>query len=296
VVLKPGCCSGRAVTGPCHTEPVTVEPDAHSRNHGRVRSRSSMLIAWLALFSAALRGAGPLAVVPVKTDPEKLAHSFLVQPPPPYSDCDTSVLQACPGGGFNDATDVTLRWVQLGEDPDLEAILITGPLLSPSVYVAYVFDRQGSAWNEIGSFMCSRQCDANELIRVQNLTDASPPLVLFYRDLGGSSSTILTTTAYCLYAGKLWPALEVTNFKWFGLPPPERTEHSTVLASKDRLVLHRSFQKRGGRVGNTCEVRRWDEMGHEFVLAPADRSEYCDVKTGKPIPGKSHSTGLPVVP
>jgi hypothetical protein len=249
----------------------------------------------LAFLAESLPGAGPLPVVPMKTDPEKLAHSFLAQPAPPYSDCDTSVVEACPGEGFNRATDVTLRWAQLDEDPDLEAILITGPLLAPSVSFVYVFDHQGTAWNEVGAFMCFRQCEVNDVIRVQKLTDDSPPLVLFYRDLGGSGSTIMTTTAYWLSEGKLWPALEITNFQWAGLPPPERTEHRTVLASKDRLVIH-TLAKRQGRVRNTCEVRRWDARGREFVAAPADRSEYCDTRTGKPIPGKSHATGLPVGP
>jgi len=275
---------------------VMADRDAPLLNQGRARSRLSTIIVGLALFSMALPGADPLPVVPMKTDPEKLAHSFLVQPPPPDSDCGTSVLAACPGDGVNRAMDVTLRWVQLDDDPELEAILITGPLLAPSVSFVYVFDRQGTGWNEVASVSCRRQCGANDVIRVQKLTDDSPPLLLFYRDLGGSSSTIMTTTGYCLHDGRMWPALEVRNFQWYGLPPPERALHSTVLASKDRLVIHRDFQKRGGRVRNTCEVRRWDEVGHEFVLAPADQSGYCDVRTGKPIPGKSHSTGLTVVP
>ncbi|HEY4365181.1 MAG TPA: hypothetical protein VGN17_29735 [Bryobacteraceae bacterium] len=249
---------------------------------------------WALLFvfgAVVLRAADPLPVVPMKGTPEELARSFVVQQ---QDSCDRSVVIVCPE--FFTATDVTLRWVQLDDDEDLEAILTTGPMLAPlPVYFVYLFDRQGTKWNEVGSLTCSRQCDPNNVVRVQKLTDDSPPLVLFYRDLGGSASTLFTTTGYELHEGKLWPAMEVANFVWGGLPPPEREWHRTVLASKDRLVIH-TVPSASTRERETCEVQRWDAQSHQFVPVPADSSKYCDTRTGKPLPGKAYVVGLPVVP
>jgi hypothetical protein len=230
----------------------------------------------------------------MKTDPEQLARGFLEKSVPPYSDCDTSVLWDCPSDGAFRATDVTLRWVQLDDDPELEAFLVTKSPLHGG-YFGYVFDQRGTAWNLVGSFMCSRQCDGNDLLRVRKLTEDSPTVLLFYRDLGGSGSTIMTTTAYYLHEGKLWPVIEITNFQWAALPPPLRTERRTVLASKDRLVIH-TVAEQEGRVRDSCEVHRWDAKGTKFVPAPADRDAYCSARMGKPIPDKAYSIGLPVAP
>jgi hypothetical protein len=259
----------------------------------RVKSRRSHRLTQAALCVLltihVLPAADPLPVVPMKTDPARLAHSLLQ----PNSEFDASVLEAFPP---SDDADVTLRWVQLDDDPELEAILTMKASFDPSGgYAGYVFDPQGATWNRVGSFLFFRQREGNGLLPVRKLTEDSPTLILFTRDLGGSASTIMTTTAYQLRDGKLWPVIEVTNFQWNGLPPPETTEHRTVLASKDRLVIH-TLTEQSGRVRNTCEVQFWDSKNHQFAPAPLDFNLYCDVHTGNPIPGKAHPTGLPVFP
>jgi len=246
------------------------------------------------LAAIVLHAADPLPVVSMKTTPEELAHVFLVKPVPPDFECSSPLLVVCLEDGPASETDVTLRWIQLDGDPDMEAILTTKSFLLGG-YAGYVFDRQDTKWNQVGSFMCRRECDGADFIRVRKLTEDSPALVLIYRDLGGSASTIMRTTAYQLYEGKLWPALEVDNFVWAGLPPPEREWHRTVSASQDRLVIH-TVPSTSTRERETCEVQRWDAQGHQFVPAPADATKYCDPRTGKPLPGKAHTLGLPVVP
>lgn len=255
----------------CHTETVQLT-----------------LFAFVVL-AGSMRAENPLKVVPMKMGPEQVAHMF-AQQPPAFEACAAAGFEVCPDG-FG-APDVSLRWVQLDDGPELEAIVTTK---GPGGYVGYLFDHRGSVWNRIGPFMFFREYEGNDLFRVKKLTKDSPTVLIFTRDLGGSASTIVTTTAYHLREGKLFPVFEVTPMQWSGLPPPERMEHSEVLASKDRLVTHK-VEEVEKKATHTCEVHRWDANVHEFVAAPADRTAYCDLKTGKPIPGKAYASGIPAFP
>lgn len=247
------------------------------------------LCAFVALAGLAC-AADPLPVVPMKMDPEQVARLFLRRPAPSYEECLPAALEICPDG--ISSPDVSLRWVQLDDDPEPEAILTA---TSSGRYAGYVFDRHGDTWNQVGSFMFFRENEGNDLFRVKKLTEDSPTVLFFTRDLGGSASSIFTTSVYQLREGRLWRVFEATPLVWSGLPPPERWERSTVLASKDRLIVHK-VDEVGKQVTNTCEVQRWDAKTHQFVPAPADRTAYCDLKTGKPIPGKAHASGIPVIP
>jgi len=66
-----------------------------------------------------------------------------------------------------------MRWVQLDEDPELEAILVI-EARAEHTYAAYIFDKNGT-WNLVGSFF-DRQwtSDGQGLIRIQKLTEDSP--------------------------------------------------------------------------------------------------------------------------
>jgi hypothetical protein len=37
-------------------------------------------------------------------------------------------------------------------------------------------------------------------------------------------------------------------------------------------------------------------QGSRVRARPRPRTAYCDLKTGKPIPGKAHASGIPVFP
>src|SRR5579863_2652518 len=170
----------------------------------------------LALFTLLLLtglGAQSLPVVSMQMDPDLLAVSLRERKPlMPMADCSALDLWECHPDDPTRITDVTLRWLQLDEDPELEASLITEAKDEDS-YSAYIFDKQ-ETWNLVGSFFCrQRRCDPNTLIRVQKLTEDSPPLVLVYRDLGGSGSGILITEAFQLRGGKLWPVIQFTNLE-----------------------------------------------------------------------------------
>ena len=240
--------------------------------------------------------AQPLPVIPMQMDPDQLARSLRDRKPlMPEADCKALDLWECHPDTPSRTTDISLRWVQLDDDAELEAILIT-EAKTENTYAAYVFDKHAS-WNLVGSFFCQQwTCDQNSLIRVQKLTEDSPPLLLCYRDLGGAGTVSLTTEAFHLRGGKLWPAFEFKNYEETNMVPSYR-ESKRFLASRDRLVVHTIREEPPGeRARNSCEVWRWETKKYTFIRVPEDRANYCDVKSGKPILGKSFPTGLAIHP
>jgi hypothetical protein len=248
-----------------------------------------------AMFLLSTLRAQSLPVVPMQTkDPDQLAQSLREKKPMPIGDCVALDLWECHPDEPMRVTDISMRWVQLDEDPELEAILVTEAKVE-NAYAAYIFDKQGT-WNLVGSFFDRRARDGQDLIRVQRLTEDSPPLLLVNRDLGGSGSMILTTEAFQLRQGKLWPVIDFTD-KEEDLFPSPSVQRQEVLSSPSRLVIHTVREEPPGRaVQNECEVRRWDATKHTFVLVTNEQKEYCDSKTGRPIRGKSSWAGLPVYP
>jgi hypothetical protein len=240
--------------------------------------------------------AQPLPVIPMQTnDPDQLAQSLREKKPMPTGDCKALDLWECHPGDRRRVADISMRWVQLDDDPELEAILVT-EANAENTYAAYVFDKQGT-WNLVGSFWDRQGTgDGQGLIRVQKLTEDSPTLLLVNRDLGGSGSVILTTEAFQLREGKLWPVITITD-KEEDLFPSPSVRRQEVLSSPNRLVIHTVREQPPGRVvQNKCKVWRWDVTKHVFVTVANDQTEYCDPKTGKPIKGKSSWAGLPVYP
>jgi len=229
-------------------------------------------------------------------NPDELARSLRDKKPlMPAPDCRALDLWECHPDDPTRVTDISVRWVQLDDDPELEAIIVT-EAKSENAYAAYIFDKKGT-WNLVGSFFTRRwSLDGQELIRVQKLTEDSPALLLVNRDLGGSGSAIFTTEAFQLRGGKLWPVLTIKS-KEENLFPSPRVERQEVLASAGRLVIHTVQEQPPGRVvQNECEVRRWDAVKDVFVPAANERATYCNPKTGQPIAGKSFRIRLPQYP
>jgi len=230
--------------------------------------------------------------VAMQMDPDQLALSLRNREPVmPPADCHALDLWECHPDEPTRMRDISLRWVQLDDDPELEAILVAKATAEMS-NVAYVFDKQGT-WKLVGSFFCrDNRCDVNSLIRVRQLTDDSPPLVLCERDLGGSGSTNVTIEAFQLRGGKLWSALEVTKYGGSPWPLPQTTRQQ-VYKSSNRLVIHTVEEQPPGKIRkNTCEVLSWSEANHTFVPVARERVKYCDPRTGIPIAGKSFLAGL----
>jgi hypothetical protein len=251
-----------------------------------------LLLLFLVVLSKV--SAQPLPVVPMQMDPDQLFRSLREKKPVmPMADCTALGLWECHPDDPRRLADVSLRWVQLDDDPELEAVLVIEGE-AEDAFVAYVFDKQRT-WNLVGSFFCwRRRCDASSLIRVQKLTEDSPPLLLCYRDLGGSGQVLLTTEGFHLRDGKLWPAFQAKNYEEVGFAHPY-SESQRVLTSHNRLVIHTILEKPPGKTArNGCEVWRWDPAKYSFVPVPAERGEFCDPKSGKPIQGKSFPTGLPI--
>jgi hypothetical protein len=248
---------------------------------------------FFALALVRYANAQALPVVPMQMDPEQIAHSLRERSPlMPTADCRALDLWECHPDEPARVSDISLRWLQLDDDPELEAVLVTDAKEEDS-FAAYVFDKQDQ-WRIVGSFFCrSGRCDPQELIRVQKFTEDSPPLLLVNRDLGGSGSSLQTTEVFQLRDGKLWPVMQIGD-RTEVIFPPAFVERQRVLASPDRIVIEAVREQPPGRVVSTkCEVRRWDAQTHLFVPAAGEQANYCDAKTGKPVPGKSFPVLLP---
>lgn len=239
--------------------------------------------------------AQPLPVVPMQFDPDRIFQSFrTTKPPMPAGDCAAFDVSACNASYPEPVKDIALRWVQLDDDADLEAIL-TVEAEAQRTNRAFVFDKQKS-WRMVGVLGHHRGADFNTMVRVARLTTDSPPLVVYSRDLGGSAHVLVTATAFHLRGGKLWPAFEIVVWEGVFLDPELNTKRY-VYASENRLVIH-TIRTTSARPGerHACEVMRWSSDRFSFVPSRTDRAEYCDVRSGRPVAGKSHLADLPVYP
>jgi hypothetical protein len=233
---------------------------------------------------------------PPRKGPDQSARSLRdAAPLIPAADCSALDLSECNAQAPKPVRDIWVRWLQLDDDRELEAVLVM-EAEAEWTHMAYVFDRQGK-WNLVGSFSCYRHyCDPHNLVRVQRLTLDSPPLVLVYRDEGGSGTVTLVTHGFQLRGGKLWPAIDIYNYEQTPFVKPYK-QREAVFAHENRLVVQTlREQPPGAREQSSCRVLGWDTAKHAFVEIPEDRARYCDAQTGKPIAEKSHWTGLPFHP
>jgi hypothetical protein len=250
-------------------------------------------LAALLLLAGSRLCAEELAVVAMQTAPEQMVRFLRFRSGAmPASDCTALNLWECHADEPKRMTDISLRWVQLDDDADLEAILVAEADAEDS-NVAYVFDKRTN-WNLVGRFFCRKhRCELDDLIRVQRLTLDSPPLAIVFRDLGGSGHTLLTAEAFHLRGGKLWKAFQVTTFGAAMLANPF-TETRHISGAEKRVVIHTIREEPPGSVArNRCEVWRWDPRQFTLAQVPEEHTGYCDEKTGKPLSDKSFPIGFP---
>lgn len=261
----------------------------------RFRQVSLVALVFATVVSLAL-SAQPLPIVRMETsDPDQLAQNLRRKAPIPGRDCQALNLWECHADDATRIGDISMRWVQLDGDPELEAILVL-EAKAENTYAAYIFDKQGS-WNLVGSFW-DRQwtSDGQHLIRVLKLTEDSPVLTLVTRDLGGSGSVIFTTEAFHLREGQLWPVLTITGKEEHMFPSPS-VSRQLLLSAPARLIISTVREGPAGKVvRNECEVLRWDPKRYVFAAVPKEEKVYCDGRTGKPIESKSHTMGFPIYP
>ncbi len=243
--------------------------------------------ALLALLFTGGAWAQALPVVPFRLDPEQVLRSLRDRRPVmSESECGALALSGCRSEEPTRIRGISLRWVQLDTDEQLEAILVlTGE--AEDSHIAYVFDRQAQ-WNLIGSFECRRhRCELDRMVRVQQLTKDAPPLLFCYRDRGGSGTVNWYNESFHLRAGRLWPSFQVITYEYM----PFRGPYSLVRrvrASDDRLVIHTiREQPPGTKPQHSCEVLRWDAERFTYRPVAAEQAKYCDSRNGQPLADKS---------
>lgn len=91
----------------------------------------------------------PLEVFVLRSDPETIYRGLRTKSPVPVADCKLLDLWECHPGNGTRIQDISLRWVNLDKDPELEAILISEAPDEWS-YVAAIFDR-GQGWRLVGT-------------------------------------------------------------------------------------------------------------------------------------------------
>lgn len=237
----------------------------------------------------------PLEVFVLRSDPETIYRGLRTKSPVPVADCKLLDLWECHPGNGTRIQDISLRWVNLDKDPELEAILISEAPDEWS-YVAAIFDR-GQGWHLVGTFMCHRQCRVNTFANVYKLTDDSPPLLFLHRDLGGSDGYHLALEGFHLRAGRLWPVIEFTQQAEAILGGESISSRDRVYAKEKYLVIHhREIRTAKDGWKESCSVKQWNAKMFRFEEAPERLPVFCDTKTGRPIPAKSWLTALPTWP
>jgi hypothetical protein len=99
----------------------------------------------LTLFLLGKLGAQSLPVVPIQSAPDQLARCLRDRNVSmPAADCKALDLWECHPDEPARVKDITVRWVQLDDDSDLEAVLLT-EAKAEHTYAAYAFDKQ-STW------------------------------------------------------------------------------------------------------------------------------------------------------
>jgi hypothetical protein len=227
----------------------------------------------LALFGAILTGAEALPVVPLQFTPDQIALSLrTTKPPMPPADCHALNAFECSLENPTPVRDISIRWVQLDDDSELEAIIVASMEAEWDRF-AYVFDKNRT-WNLIGAIPCYRRCPGLEFVRVGYLTTDSPIFVILRRDLGGPDHEILAYSGYHLRGGRLWPAFEFEPE--FNSDTRQRTLH--INRHENRLILRAT-----GTAKLTCSVLRWDAKTFRFVDVPSETKSLCAQQIGTPI-------------
>ncbi len=252
-----------------------------------------LVLLWM-LFAGLGRGA-ELDVVAMKSTPDQLFNSLKDHSPlMPEADCRALGLWECMATNKTRIEDISLRWVQLDQDAELEAILAT-EAKDEWTRMVFVFDKQVQ-WNLIGSFNCRRWQSMNTCVGVHQLLHSAPPFLAVHCDIGGSDTSIFTSYVYGLQNGRL---KEVAEFTGQSESPyvKQKFRRQVVFSSEDRLVVETIDQgaARGPEL-RKCEVQRWDAKGFLFVASPEDQAKFCDAKTGRRVYIGAYPTTLPAYP
>ncbi len=242
----------------------------------------------LALFGAILHGAEALPVVPVQFTPDQIALSLRTKKPPmPPADCHALRVSACSLEYPMAVRDISIRWVQLDDDPELEAIIIAY-METEWDYFAFIFDWK-KTWNLVGNIICERHCYGNgtNFIQVHKLTENEPKFLVARRDLGGSGHSLDTRTFFQLRGGSLLKALEVTD-QYVFLTEPGYTSKVELRQSKNWLIHHTTREEPPESPSkHACKVLTWSPQQLTYIEAPTQRPNFCNPKTGRPYADKS---------
>jgi hypothetical protein len=230
---------------------------------------------------------------PLQFTPDQIVLSLrTTKPPMPPADCAALSVFACKLEFPMPVRDISIRWIQLDDDPELEAIVIA-KMETEWDYFAFIFDWK-KTWNLVGNMMCERHCYANDtnFVRAHKLTENAPIFLVARRDLGGSGSGLDTRTYFQLRGGRLLKAFEVMDI-WVGVPPPEHTEKIDLRQSGPWLIHHTIREEPPeSPAKHSCKVLTWSPQQLTYIEAPNQRPHFCNPKTGRPLADKT----WPIIP
>jgi hypothetical protein len=232
----------------------------------------------LALLGAVLHGAEALPVVPLEWTPDQIAESLrTTKPLMPVGDCKALNISACNREFPQAVSDISIRWVQLDDDPELEAVIVA-EAKAEWTYFALVFDWHGR-WNLVGAIPCHRACESRAFVQIRKLTDDSPVFLILNQELGGSGA-LRAYTGYQLRAGKLWRVFEFDRF----FASTVREGEVRIFVAGNRLILRTTLREPpNGPAKHSCAVQRWDAKEFRFVAAPAETKSLCASQAGRPF-------------
>ena len=244
-----------------------------------------MWFLFLVIFAALAHADEPK---PMLFTPDQILLSLRsTKPPMPPADCAALGVSACKLEYPMRVGDISIRWVQLDDDPELEAIVIA-KMETEWDYFAFIFDWK-KTWNLVGNMMCERHCYAHDtnFIHVHKLTENAPIFVIARRDLGGSGHALDTRTFFQLRSGSLSKAFEVTD-QYVFLPEPGYTNKVELLQSRNWLIHHTIHEEPPeSPARHSCKVLTWSPQQLTYIEAPNQRPHFCNPKTGRPLADKT---------
>ena len=242
---------------------------------------------YLALLGVVAYGAEPSPVVAMQWSPDQIALSLrTTKPPMPAADCAALGVFACKLSYPEASPDVSIRWVQLDDDPELEAVIVAN-MKAEWDYFAFVFDRK-QTWNLVGKMRCERHCytEGNGFVQVYKLTENAPIFLVVRRDLGGSGSSLDTRTFFHLSGGALQKAFEVTDQSVFLFQG--YIEKIKFRQAKNWLIQHTTREEPPESTPkHSCKVLTWSPRQLTYIDAPEQQPNYCNPKTGRPFADKT---------
>lgn len=194
------------------------------------------------------------------------------------------------GDDASPPSDARLYATNLDADPGLEYILIVRGTLDRSA--AYVFDKEGDGWWEVGQFRCWWHCladQAERLIELREIVWYGRKDIIVRERGGGSGFAETTLSIYRLYEGRLYRVLQtmedrgegvigggkITQHRRIEFPESYPNEPKFLDVHYDKEAVSDAGDGKKRAETHSCTTYRWDAVQFRFAEDKAAVAKLC---------------------